>query len=75
MSIDARRTTTKGGDPRLIVTVTGAHDVYRFADHLKRGQCEFADVGMDTMRYLKRKMGKAGFDWIYRYMHGDGGYR
>lgn len=74
MSIQAKRSTTKGGDPRLVVTVEGTHDVYRFADHLRHGQCEFADVGHDTVRYLKRKLGRGGFGWLQRYMHGDGGF-
>jgi len=73
--IEDTRSTTEHGEPKLTVVVTGAHDVYRFADHLEHGQCEFAEVGQRTRRYLKRKLGKRGLGWLDDYMHGRGGYR
>lgn len=66
---------TVDGAPTLVVTVQGVDDVYRFANHLKTGQCEFADVGYRTEKYLKRKLSKKGWHWLMRYMHGDGGFR
>lgn len=62
------------GDPTLTIVVIGTHDVYRFAHHLERGQCEFADIGRKVLREMKRKMGGSSFRWLLRYMHGEGGY-
>lgn len=63
------------GDPTLTIVVVGTHDIYRFAHHLEHGQCEFADVGRKAIRGLKRKIGRERFNWLLRFMHGDGGYR
>lgn len=65
----------KNGEPRLTIVVEGVHDIYRFANHLQRGQCEFADIGFNVERRLARRLGKARFRWLKRYMHGDGGFR
>jgi len=62
------------GDPTMTIVVVGHHDVYRLADHMTRGQCEFADIGFRVMRRLRRR-NPAGFAWLRRYMHGDGGFR
>jgi len=63
------------GDPTLIIEAVGSHDVYRLAEHMTHGQCEFADIGFSVIRRLKRKWGKGRSNWMMRYMHGDGGYR
>lgn len=66
---------TQGGDPRLTIVVEGVHDVYRFAHHLQRGQCEFADIGFKVEARLARRLKRERFAWLKRYMHGDGGFR
>lgn len=80
MSIKLRRIHwTKGvegvSDPVVTIEVTGWHDAYRFANHLTTGQCEFADKGHRIIRRLKARAGKDRWDWLMRYMHGDGGFR
>lgn len=72
MIADERKTID--GAPALVVTVVGVDDVYRFANHLQRGQCEFADVGFRTEKYLRRKLSRKGWAGLMRYMHGDGGF-
>lgn len=44
-----------GTYPRLVVTVEGVDDVYRFARHLELGQCEFADMGRLTLAGMDRR--------------------
>jgi hypothetical protein len=73
--IEDTRNTTEHGDPCLTIVVTGTHDVYRIAHHLEHGQCEFAEVGQRTRKYLKRKLKKKGYAWLMDHMHGSGGYR
>lgn len=63
------------GDPQLTIVVTGSDDVYRIADHLTRGQCEFADIGFRVQRGLRRKWGSRAYRRMLRIMHGDGGFR
>lgn len=62
----------KGGDPVMVITVTGTHDFYRFADMLTRAQCDFADIGRRAQDYLKGSYGTA---WVARandYFYGKG---
>lgn len=76
MSIRTRRLSYNDhGDPRLVIEIEGFHDIYRFANHLLSGQCEFADIGHRTIRKLKRRLRKRRWEWLMRYMHGDGGFR
>lgn len=58
------------GDPVMTLTITGVHDVFRFAHHLTRGQCEFADVGQRVLRRLKRRMGSPRYGAYDESMHG-----
>lgn len=61
-------------DPILTITAEGIHDVYRLADHLERGQVEFAAMGRKIKRGLRSKVGEPGWRWLQDYMHGSGGY-
>lgn len=72
MSIKQRRISTSNDEPVLVIEVRGYHDIYRFSDHLRRGQCEFADIGRTVQRSLKRRMGAARWKWLLNYMHGTG---
>lgn len=50
----------RGGDlnaDTLVITVTGAHDIYRFAHHMLMGQVEFAERARKILLALKRRMG------------------
>lgn len=70
--IEQRHQTNQHGDPVLTITLTGVDDVYRFAHHLTRGQCEFAAAGRKTLAYLKRKGGAAWFARLQDRFHGKG---
>lgn len=65
---------TPEGDPVFVVEAVGVHDVYRLCNHLERGQCEFAAIGRRGNRGLRRKLVPSQWQWLMRYMHGDGGY-
>lgn len=76
MSIELGRMSYNAeGDPKVTITVKGNHDLYRLSDVLVRGQCDMAAIGFKMQKRQKRKIGKARWDWLMRYMHGDGGYR
>jgi hypothetical protein len=59
--IEKRLTRSAGGDPVLVIKVTGASDVYRLAEHLKRGQVEFAMFGRRISASLYKQLGRAAF--------------
>lgn len=59
--ITKRLSENEYGDPKLVVTVTGTIDVYRFARFLEHGQVEFARIGRSSLRSLGKKIGRARF--------------
>lgn len=62
-----KRRSTKDEHPSelvLTITITGAHDIYRFAHHMLTGQVEFCGRGIAILSTLKRRMGK----WRWNYM-------
>lgn len=63
------------GEPILTITAVGVHDVYRLSNHMLKGQVEFCDIGARAIQGLKRKLSKDQWDWLMRFMHGDGGFR
>jgi hypothetical protein len=72
MSLSKRLTWNEHGDPTLTVTVVGSHDVFRFADHLTRGQVEFAALGFKTQAGMKRKWGAKAYGRLHDYFYGSG---
>jgi hypothetical protein len=54
----------------LTITVTGAHDIYRFAHHLLFGQVEFVELGQKIIDQLRRRMGRGRWSYIDRSMGG-----
>lgn len=76
MSIQSKRLTwNEYGDPKLTIVVEGTHDVYRLAHHLEHGQCDLAAIGRRVKRGLRRGLNRGRYEWLLRYMHGDGGFR
>lgn len=69
MSIKQRHALTAMGEPQLTLTVTGIGDVYRVAEHLTHGQCDLADKGRRSIRYLKRKAGRERWAALLRRWH------
>ena len=54
----------------LTITITGAHDIYRFAHLLLRGQSEFNRIGRKSIEALRRRMGKGRWSHFDRSMGG-----
>ena len=54
----------RDGDIQLVIRVTGAQDVYRFASHMLTGQCEFADAGVRALRSLRRRIEPHQWNWM-----------
>jgi hypothetical protein len=76
MSVVSKRLTwNEKGEPKLTIVAIGVHDVYRLSHHLRLGQVGFARMGARIQRGLRRKLSRSQWDWLMRYMHGDGGFR
>lgn len=54
MSIEHRMSRNKHGERVLTVTLVGDYAIARFATHLLRSGCDFADVGRRVLRSQKR---------------------
>ena len=68
-------TTDEFGDPTVTITLTGYHEIYRFAHHMETGQVEFARAGNSIIRRLRRRFTADQWDsWMWR-LHGDNGRR
>jgi hypothetical protein len=59
----------------LVIEARGVHDVYRLAHHMEKGQVEFGVIGAKIKRGLRRGLRPHQWQWLLRYMHGDGGFR
>lgn len=68
-------TTDEFGDPTVTITLTGYHEIYRFAHHMESGQVEFARAGNTIIRRLRRRFTADQWNtWMLR-LHGDKGRR
>lgn len=68
-------TTNKFGEPTVTITLTGYHEIYRFAEHMEHGQVEFADAGNTIIRKLRRRLTATDWNkWMWM-LHGDDGRR
>lgn len=70
MSAEYRRTRNQHGDPVLIITVTGSHDIFRLNWNLLHAQCEFSAEARGTYRWLRRVMGAGPFDYLDKSLTG-----
>ena len=59
-------------EPVYTITVEGWHDAFRFADHLQRGQCEFADIGFRLERRMKKRTGAKAWKNFRSRFYGGG---
>jgi hypothetical protein len=75
MSLDKRVTWNEHGDPILTITAAGHSDVYRLACHLKRGQCEFADLGRRIQDALRKRWGSEKYKALESHYWGPQGER
>jgi hypothetical protein len=58
------------GEMVLTITITGAHDIYRFAHHMLTGQVEFYSRGRKIIAALKRRMDAGQWRYLDRSMGG-----
>lgn len=67
MSVEHKFTRRKPGEHPsetvLTITITGSHDIYRFAHMMLRGQVEFSERGRKIIAALKRRMCPG--QWVY----------
>lgn len=70
--IEKRVARNAKGDLVLTVKVTGASDIYRFADGMTRLQSEFCQKGRLALRSLYKALGRERFLQLDSYMYGDG---
>lgn len=57
-------------EPTATITLTGFHEMYRFAHHLTMGQVEFGTVGHQIINRLRRKSTADGWAYQMRILHG-----
>lgn len=67
MAVRKRVIFNAADEPVLTVTVTGHHDVFRFAWAMAHLQCDFSDVGRRIAGSLKRHMGVERFREIHEH--------
>lgn len=68
-------TTNEHGEPTVTITLTGCHEIYRFAHHMEAGQVEFGKAGNKIIRRLRRRFTADEWDkWMWT-LHGDKGRR
>lgn len=68
-------TTNKHGEPTVTITLTGYHEIYRFAHHMETGQVEFGLAGNKIIRRLRRRLTTDQWnEWMWT-LHGDKGRR
>ena len=68
-------TTDEFGDPTVTITLTGYHEIYRFAHHMEKGQVEFARAGNKIIHRLRFRLTTDQWDeWMWT-LHGDKGRR
>lgn len=65
-----KRLTFNDGEPKLVITVVGHSDVFRFAWAMQHLQCDFADVGFRVYDGLKRRMGAKRFRQLEEHFTG-----
>lgn len=70
--IEKRLSRNEHRDPVLTLTLTGVHDVYRFAFGMTYMQVEFCAVGRKALASLRRQLGRERYGWLVDSMHGDG---
>jgi hypothetical protein len=70
MSAEYRRTRNKHGDPVLVITVTGWHDIFRLNWNLLHAQCEFSASARQTFRWMRRCLGAKRYDAFDQSMTG-----
>lgn len=71
MSIEKRVTFDGEGQPKVVITVTGWHDVFRFSWAMAHLQCDFADVARRIGGTLKRRIGAARFQAMNAHFTGN----
>lgn len=68
-------TINKHGEPTVTITLTGYHEIYRFAHHMETSQVEFAEAGNRIIRGLRRRLNADKWnEWMWS-LHGDKGRR
>jgi hypothetical protein len=71
----SRITRNEHGEPTVTITLTGYHEVYRFAHHMESGQVEFGLAGNGIIRRLRRRFTKRQWDEWMATLHGAQGRR
>lgn len=71
MAIEKMVTFDGDGQPKVVVTVTGWSDVFRFSWALAHLQCEFADMARRIGGSLRSRIGAAEFRAMNRHFTGD----
>lgn len=66
-----KATRNKHGEPVVTITLTGGHEIHRFAYNLLKHQCEFARMGTRILKGQRRRMGKERWDAMWRMYHGE----
>ena len=65
MSTEKRVSWTSDGQPRVVITIEGWHDAFRFAWAMSHLQCEFADVARRIGGTLRRHVGPQRFNELH----------
>jgi len=71
MSLDAKfLAADRFQDAEVRLTLTGPHDIFRFAINMLRSQVEFCEAGIKVLAQLRDSMGADRFDPMGRSMLG-----
>ena len=58
------------GDPVLVITITGWHDIFRLNWNLLHAQCEFSAAARKTFQWMRKSIGAKRYDEFDQSMTG-----
>ena len=62
-------------EPTVTITLTGYHEIYRFAHHMESGQVEFGQAGNKIIQRIRRRLTATQWnEWMWT-LHGNDGRR
>lgn len=70
MAVRKRVSRNRDGEPQVVIRVTGATDVFRFATGMLGMQTEFSHVGRKTLRSLRETIGRTAYADLDAFLNG-----
>lgn len=71
MATEKRVTFNDFGEPKVVITITGWDDAFRFAWAMGHLQCDYADVARRIGGSLRRRIGAKEFRRLHEHFTGN----